>query len=584
MRRATQALLFLLLVAGVAIWWLLRPEGGGNAGPSITERAQQNAAVAAQARLSERVIAREDLPPAGTRSLFDHLVAAEGGVPYPFEKLVALLRKQDPEGREPLTLMIPFGRSLLKAHADFRHPRVLVAADFQAPGAPASLGLAPRGQLFLGFVEDAGEIEVLSYNEAAGRFEFQLVQDYRADGQRRLVYARRAVCTTCHQGGTPIFPQRPWNETNGQPEIGARILQARGADQPYLGLPLIQPLATPERFDELTDTGGFIPVTQQIWIDACGDAPPDRGAACRRQLLKLALRYAADPGRFDAASADAEALRALQAAHWPAAGIKVPESDLRNRDPLQEKRGLRGGLRQLLERRPAPGAKPRSNEDLVAFDRLPKLPAELDPVTPRAPKRLLQASDIDGVYGLAALLTADDLERLQARTAYDAAALEALVERLPDAALTPAPFSRVKMVQALLAASGLAAAAVPGYCCLDTTEMAPPVASGAPPLSLSAGSPLAPFAEYCFACHRGNPAQRLNFMGGRSEAEVLAQVRDTPKIRDALDWERYRGTDKETTLMPPADSPERAKLQAALQQDPQRLERMRAVVPGLFDF
>lgn len=566
--------LLLLAIAGAGLWWWL-PSAEGPQGPSITERTAQSAATVAP-RLSQKLIASEDLPPAGTRSLFDHLVAQGDGLPYPFEKLVALIQKQDPEGRTPVTLMIPHGRSLLKAQADFRHPRVLVAADFQAEGTPASLGLAPRGQLFLGFVENANEIEVLSYNEAAGRYEFQLVQDYTAHGARRIVYARRAVCTTCHQGATPIFPQRPWSETNGQPEIAAKILVARGPE-PYLGLPPAQPLSAPERFDELTDIGGFITVTQQIWIDAC-----ERNVDCRRLMLKLALRYLGDPGSFDASGADAQRLRALQAVAWPQDGIAVPESDLRNRDPLAAPQGLRNRLRSWLTPPPQPGEGARNNEDLVAFDRLPKLAAALDPLTPRPPKRVLTAQDIDGVYGLAALFSEGDRHRLEQAAGYRVDTLEQAVDRLDPALLAPAPFSRVQTMQALLAALG--EPSLPAYCCLDTKEMSPPIASGAPPLKLAAGSTLQPFREYCFSCHRGNPLLRLDFMGGRTEAEVLAQVKGTAKIRDALDWDRYRGTDKETTLMPPADSPQRAALQAALQKDPQLLERMREVVPGLFDF
>jgi hypothetical protein len=114
--------------------------------------------------------------------------------------------------------------------------------------------------------------------------------------------------------------------------------------------------------------------------------------------------------------------------------------------------------------------------------------------------------------------------------------------------------------------------------------MSAPLALGVPPLALAAGSALAPFAQYCFSCHRGNPARRLDFMSGQDEAEVLARIQATGAIRDALDWERYRGTDKEGTLMPPADSHQRRALEAALAQDPQLLEEMRRVVPALFDF
>jgi hypothetical protein len=72
------------------------------------------------------------------------------------------------------------------------------------------LGIAPRGQLFLGFVENAGEIEVISYNEDDGRFEVQLVKGYSSDGERKIVYAKRAVCLSCHQNAHNKLCCRAW--------------------------------------------------------------------------------------------------------------------------------------------------------------------------------------------------------------------------------------------------------------------------------------------------------------------------------------------------------------------------------------
>ncbi|MFP5304813.1 MAG: hypothetical protein ACLGI7_03180, partial [Gammaproteobacteria bacterium] len=215
-----------------------------------------------------------------------------------------------------------------------------------------------------------------------------------------------------------------------------------------------------------------------------------------------------------------------------------------------------------------------------AFDRLPKLPPELDPLTPRPPRRVLGAQDIDGVYGVAALFTTDDLRVLETRHGYAWRDIEAAVARLPEALFAAAPFSRVKTMQALLATD----AAAPGYCCLDVSAMSPPASVSVPPLALAANSPLQPFARYCFGCHRGNPNARLSFMDGDDEAAVGEAIRAKSEIRDALDWTRYRGTDKEAQLMPPADSAEHALLEADLAQNPLLLQQMREQVPGLFDF
>ena len=523
--------------------------------------------------VSAKQIAQSDLPPAGTRSLFDHLVAQNDGLPYPFEKLVKLVQDQHPQGELPVHVMIPNGRSLLKGLADFRHPRSLIAADFEVANKAGGVGLRPRGQLFMGFVENAHEIEVLSYNEAAGRFEFQLVQNYCAGCVPRIVYAQRAICTTCHQGGGPIFPQRPWNETNGQPDIAEAIMAARGSNKPYLSLPIKNRLASPERFDQLTDEGNFMSVTQRIWLDGCGA----NGIACRRTLLTLALMYRDSPGSFDTNQPLANNLRQLQSVSFPKQGIDVPESDLFNRDPLGERRGIKGWWHALSTREIRFGEGALNNEDLAAFDRLPTLPSRLDPLTVRPPKQILNANDIDGVYGLAALFSSNDLDTLAASVGYQAAGYVKKVAALPDEVFADKPVSRVALMRALLGRDA-------AYCCLSTADMSPPQASGEPALVIKDQPVLNDFQSYCFACHRGNPAKRLNFMAGAKENEVLALIEGKSEIRDALDWSRYEGTDKASKLMPPRDSLQYEQLVAAGKSGQDALHRMRDAVPSLFGF
>ncbi|HKY89749.1 MAG TPA: hypothetical protein VJM11_01865, partial [Nevskiaceae bacterium] len=521
-----------------------------------------------------------------TRSLFDHLLAQNDGLPYPFEKLVAIIQRGDPENRPPLAVMIPDGRSLLKASANFQAPRVVFAADYHAPDTQAALGIVPRGQLFLGFVENANEIEVISYNELAGRYEFQLVQNYCEGCNPRIVYARRAICQTCHQGGSPIFSVRPWQETNAQPEIAARIVAARG-EAPYLAVATTQPLSAPERIDELTDVGNFVNVTQRMWLDACGA----EGAECRRAMLRAALRFANDPPAFDPHHADADKLRALQREGLGASTIPVPGNDLASRDPLLDTRTLGGRLRALLTPELDPSQKAKSNEDLEAFERLPPLPPELDPLVARPPKKHLTADDLDGAYGIAQLFSPADLRLLLQAGGFTWDPVLEGVDRLPADALGPQPFSRVRILQALLAPGVIhdvrkdpPARTVPAYCCLDTAEMSPPEASGVPGLAIAPGSVLQHYDAYCFACHRGNPAKRLNFMAGPTEAAVLESIKAKGTIRDALDWERYRGTEQAAKMMPPQDSSQRAALEAAMKDNPKLLEEMRSVVPALFDF
>ena len=539
--------------------------------PPITLLAKQS--VAATKTLSDKVIPDTDLPPPGTRSLFDHIVAQNDVLPYPFEKLIALLREQNPAGLNPVTLLIPNGRSLLKGQADNANPRVVVATDYDGSNTPVGLGKATRGQLFLGFVENAKEIEVVSYNEAAGRFEYQLVQNYCSGCVPRIVYARRAICLTCHQGTTPIFSQRPWNETNGQEATAAAILAARGDNKPYHGVAIAQPLSSSERFDQLTDIGNFYHVSQRLWLDGCGE----NGRECRRQMLILALQYSDSPGGFDANASDANRLRELQRMNFPSSGIAVPESDLQNRDPIAEKQGFKGWLRSLVTRDFNLGEGAKDNEDLSAFEKLPPLRTELDPLNIRAAKQVLNSNDIDGVYGLARVFTEADLKTLGEHHSNSLVKLLAKVRALPVEVFAAKPFSRVAMMQALTGKPL-------EYCCIKTDEMSPPVASGVPPLAIKAHPELQPFAEYCFACHRGNPAKRLNFMAGDTELAVLDNIKKKTEIRDALDWERYAATDKATKLMPPRDSAQYHALSKAGAEADKTRAQMRALVPGMFSF
>ena len=592
-KRGLAAALLVAAAAGGALY--LNRDDKPLSQASVAALAKNAAPVEAEKLLSTQVLSDEDLPPEGTRSLFDHLAAQAGGVPYPFEKLVETVQKLNPEGHPPVLVMLPHGRSLLKGQSDDTRPRVLLAADFQAPNTPAALGVNMRGQLFLGFVENANEIEVLSYNEAAGRFEFQLVQDYSATGARKLVYARRQICVTCHQGAAPIFSQRPWEETNGASGTTEAILRARtaaGVDpHTYLGIPTSAPLSAPERFDELTDIGNFFAATQTLWIDGCGD-PAQLGATavnCRKTQLKLALRYKAQPGDFREEGPLVERLRQAQTLSLGTRTIAVAESDLSNRNPVLEQQGIKAWFKQFTGARIKLGDGARNNEELDAFDKLPKLPLELDPLTRRPPKRVLNAQHVDAAYGLASLLTESDIQTLMHAADWQIAKLDQAVDKLPAELFGAKPFVRSTMVRALLSSRELPLVARQGprplaFAYTEVSDMSPPVVSGVPPLALSANSALKPYETYCFSCHRGNPAKRLNFMGADSEDAVLAQMRDKVEIRDALDWERYDGTDKASILMPPRDSRQYALMKDAEKKDPKLRDTMRAVVPGLFGF
>ncbi|MBK8326531.1 MAG: hypothetical protein IPL02_05655 [Moraxellaceae bacterium] len=101
----------------------------------------------------------------------------------------------------------------------------------------------------------------------------------------------------------------------------------------------------------------------------------------------------------------AQHLKQLQAPSFPKEGIFVAESDVLNRDVIGEKQGFKGWLHSLITRDIKFGEGAKDNEDLSEFDKLPPLRKELDPLTIRAPKQILTANNIDGVYGVASFFT-----------------------------------------------------------------------------------------------------------------------------------------------------------------------------------
>jgi len=354
-----------------------------------------------------------DAPPAG-RSLFDFVVTREAGgkrvydLPFPFAALVQRVAEgAGCAGREPCVrqVLIPLGRSLQRTAASpefFRHPRVVAAIEGEAARGSAPLA---KDRLYLGYQEKSNVVEVISWNEAAGRFEFQIVRDYRAGGTPEVVYARRAVCAACHQNLAPIFPRQVWEETNANPRIAAAISAAHGAPAAY-GVPIRRGVDIPNAIDEATERANLYGVTQLLWREACGDGA--LGARCRAAATGAALQYRLSGDRaFDESSAEwrdgfLTPFAHTWAARWPA-GLAIPNPDVPNRDPL-----------------PPEGA-PR-----VAGLALAHVPARFEPLAPRPPLETWSAGSAATarrfVAGLAGHIADADVRALDERLAARGAA------------------------------------------------------------------------------------------------------------------------------------------------------------------
>ncbi|MEO8040270.1 MAG: hypothetical protein ABI794_15995, partial [Betaproteobacteria bacterium] len=340
-----------------------------------------------------------DAPPAG-RSLFDHLFLAttpqgrQLRLPFPFAALVRAIRREvEPGDASVRSVLIPLGRSLQRTAAApefFRFPRIVVAVT----GAPrAASGMLLKDRLYLGYQEKAGVLEVISYNEAAARFEFQVVRDYRAGGSPKAFYARRKVCVACHQNAAPLFARPLWDETNANTAIAARLAAVAPA---FHGVPVQAGVETPYAIDAATERSNAFAATQLLWREGCGGSAA-AAVHCRAAAVELALELmlGGNQGIDIVSDAYLTVLAPAIDAHWRSAwphGLKVPNPDVPNRIPLREA-----------------AADPAT---------LAHVAAAFEPLAPRPPLEIWHADTRAGarlVAGLAEFIGANDVRRLDER-------------------------------------------------------------------------------------------------------------------------------------------------------------------------
>src|SRR5690349_13800248 len=287
---------------------------------------------------------RPDLPPVG-RSLFDHLIADRSTsryhIAFPFWTFVDRIRErlaqQEYAGGTRATL-IPMGRSLQRAAAVpnfFLYPRAVVAITGEPLTTAQDAGMLLKDRLYIGYVESTNTLEVISYNEAAGRFEFQLVKDYREGAQPKVFYANRAICTSCHQNQAPIFSQPVWSETTAN----GRVATLLGARLSALQLPRQSNLDFPDDINKAAVRANAIPPLQRAWRDGCAAGDGMQAQRCRAAAFIAVLQYGLTGERdYDTAAPAyqrdfiATAVSAWRS-HWPQ-GLHVSQSDLPDRNPL----------------------------------------------------------------------------------------------------------------------------------------------------------------------------------------------------------------------------------------------------------
>jgi len=363
-------------------------------------------------------------PPVG-RSLFDYLFSetdngeSEYVIPFPFSRLVERIEQQIAETPAAAggirQVLIPMGRSLVRnaSRPDFfSSPRLVLAVDAQPRFNVKHAGLLLKDRLYIGYMEDERLLEVISYNEAAGRFEFQLVEDYGPDKVPRVSYVNRRLCLACHQNAAPIFSRQQWDETNANPDID-ELLEQQGA--PRYGIPPGAGVDIPFAIDSATDRANYYTYYQLMWQQGCQPFPGNVENAeqtdvrCRAALLRAVLQFLLSDGAgFDTS---AVYLQANVARRWPN-GLLVPNPDIPNRNPLlKHGSGAAAGGVVL----------PSANVIGEAFD----------PLAPRAPLKWLDAGSDQALHllvsGLAGFIAEPDRRRLDQHL-FDTAMAKQLIE------------------------------------------------------------------------------------------------------------------------------------------------------------
>jgi hypothetical protein len=272
------------------------------------------------------------------QSRFDQLFLIEHNhyrIPYPFSRLTEFFesRIENTTHSGVRQVFVPSGRSLQRdapAPDYFSFPRMVIALDGEPVTTGDEAGEALEYRLFMAHQPKTETLEVISYNDSAGRFEFQVVSNYAANKTPRVQAANRAMCLSCHQNAAPIFPSRPWSETSFNVRIANKLIAT--LPQQYNSLIGIV-TADAGVIDLLADRANYLAAAQLIWQQGCSSR------LCRATMLRAVLQYRlSGEANFDSSDKRyqhdyyAELTRNWKT-RWPM-GLALANSRIIDRDPF----------------------------------------------------------------------------------------------------------------------------------------------------------------------------------------------------------------------------------------------------------
>lgn len=337
-------------------------------------------------------------------------------VPYPFTKMIQRLQEAS-GGVGPRMTLFPMGRSLQRSAAVegmknvpnldpfYRFPRMVLGFDQESKNPNGRLSMNLKGRLYIGMNEKASLLEVISYNDEAGRFEYQVVRDYDGKQSPQVLYASRQLCLSCHQNQTPIFSRAPWSESNANPAMQeglTRVLRQTfgdgsnceqdphaifchrdlplGRSYYYSGAPVAVDQEVPYAIDQTVRQVNYFPAYHKMWQRLCADLE------CRRDLLKQIFIYKLTGGTGLLQTPDVAAFNRRLQEQWNKEfpnGMKIPESAIPNRDPLLNHKDRGQGDTNLVTGRPS-DVKTDLQQVLANTD----VPGEFEPLLARDPSEI----------------------------------------------------------------------------------------------------------------------------------------------------------------------------------------------------
>ena len=508
-----------------------------------------------------------DLPREG-RSTFDHLLATQNKdgqaklkVPYPFDKLLDLIRSQtNTKSKVPLSvLFIPFGRSLQRFAADpefFKFPRILVTVNTQTLHTDKTIPLNLRANLYVAYVEPSNMLEVISYNQKAARFEFQVVKNYKKGAEAELYYAPRKLCTSCHEGEIPIFPNEPWTETNDNDVIGKAIMNARG-EKNYFGYPVVVEDMKDRifskramQFDFRILESGKKFFAHQIQKKICGDEPEFR-LHCRAVSLKVAfaaffnywpgknwpllLEYAKIMDRYYKQEKEMLIPQPFLLDRDPFTNENVfgdshhpPETKMPFKDMKRNIAHLKKNIQNLPEKHDPLKTRLQKVKIVRQFCQLPisKKPVPFKKYCNT--EYFLNIFSVDDSIFIWNLFGGKkNLDYSRFTKAIDT--MVAKAKKSPNAALAQTYIQRDQLLQEFISAAKNIDP--PSICCQKTLADAPKLLPGGIGESSIFNPPLKLLFKYCSQCHsRKSIDYPLQFLYGETEKDVEASIRSNRKL------------------------------------------------------